>query len=107
VATNVFHRAFPLGPPQPELPAETGARLLVGAETRAEGAAREDYADLVVAAARLLEAVGERLRAGDVLITGSVVQVPVALGDEVAADCGALGSVALRIGSPPAMIAGP
>jgi 2-keto-4-pentenoate hydratase len=38
---------------------------------------------------------GERLRAGDRLITGSVVQVPIARGDEVIADIGPLGRVKL------------
>ena len=39
----------------------------------------------------------ERLRAGDHLITGSVVQVPINHGDEVIASLGPLGRVALTI----------
>ena len=42
-------------------------------------------------------AAGEQLRAGDLLITGSLVQVRVAAGDEVVADLGALGSVGLSL----------
>jgi 2-keto-4-pentenoate hydratase len=38
---------------------------------------------------------GERLRAGDHVITGSVVQVPIDRGDEVIADIGPLGQVKL------------
>ena len=45
----------------------------------------------------LLAAAGEQLRAGDLLISGSVVQVPVAAGDEVVADLGPLGSVGLSL----------
>jgi 2-keto-4-pentenoate hydratase len=40
---------------------------------------------------------GERLRAGDRVITGSVVQVPVRPGDEVTADLGPLGAPRLAI----------
>jgi 2-keto-4-pentenoate hydratase len=47
--------------------------------------------------AALLGRVGERLRAGDLLITGSVVQVPLAAGDEVAAEIDGLGRVSLAV----------
>jgi 2-keto-4-pentenoate hydratase len=40
---------------------------------------------------------GERLQAGDQIITGSVVQVAVAVDDEVAADMGPLGRLDLSI----------
>jgi 2-keto-4-pentenoate hydratase len=40
---------------------------------------------------------GERLAEGDRVITGSIVQVPIQRGDEVAADLGALGSVRLTV----------
>jgi hypothetical protein len=40
---------------------------------------------------------GERLEAGDLLITGSVVQVPIEPGDEVIADLGPLGRAELAI----------
>jgi 2-keto-4-pentenoate hydratase len=48
-------------------------------------------------AAHLLEAVGERLRPGDLLITGSVVQTAVRPGERVVADLGALGRVEATI----------
>jgi 2-keto-4-pentenoate hydratase len=41
---------------------------------------------------------GERLRPGDRIITGSIVQAPPAPGDRVAADLGPLGRVELAIG---------
>jgi 2-keto-4-pentenoate hydratase len=90
VATNVFHRAVLFGPRRRSLPAVEG-RLIVNGEERCRAPARRDHAEIVRQAAHLLEAVGERLRAGDLLITGSVVQAPVRPGDRVVADLGALG----------------
>jgi 2-keto-4-pentenoate hydratase len=58
---------------------------------------RRDFAELVLAAARLLGSVGERLQAGDRLITGSIVQVPIQHGDEVIADLGPLGRAAATV----------
>jgi hypothetical protein len=43
------------------------------------------------------EEVGERLQSGDRLITGLIVNIPVASADEVVAEVGALGRVELRI----------
>jgi 2-keto-4-pentenoate hydratase len=51
----------------------------------------------VQAAARIVAAVGERLQAGDRIITGSVVQVGLEPGDEVIAELGALGRLRLVI----------
>jgi 2-keto-4-pentenoate hydratase len=45
----------------------------------------------------VLAAVGERLRAGDRIITGLVVQVPIRPGDEVAAELDGLGAAHLTI----------
>jgi 2-keto-4-pentenoate hydratase len=45
----------------------------------------------------VLGAGGERLRAGDRVITGSVVQLQVAPGDEVIADFGTLGRVGVTV----------
>jgi 2-keto-4-pentenoate hydratase len=59
--------------------------------------ATADYGELGRSVAVLLAGAGERLRAGDLLITGSVVQVPVAAGDEVVADLGPLGAVSLSL----------
>ena len=98
VAGNVFHRAFALGrisrswPDGPPL-----GRLVVGGQPRACARAADDYAGLVRSVAELLGAMGERLRAGDRIITGSIVQVAVERGDEVVADVGGLGRVSLTI----------
>jgi 2-keto-4-pentenoate hydratase len=45
----------------------------------------------------VLGTVGERFRAGDVVITGSIVQVPLDDAREVTADLDALGAVTLRL----------
>jgi 2-keto-4-pentenoate hydratase len=98
VATNIWHRAFALGPldrPPPEEGAE--GSLLINGEVRQSAPTKRDFAELVLAAARLLGSVGERLQAGDRVITGSVVQVPVEPGDEVIADLGPLGRAAATV----------
>jgi 2-keto-4-pentenoate hydratase len=99
VAANVFHRAVVLANGIERLPAVEG-RLIVNGEVRASAPAPTDVADCVLLVARLLGAMGERLRAGDRIITGSVVQIPVAPGDAVVADLGALGSARATIRSP-------
>jgi 2-keto-4-pentenoate hydratase len=98
VAANVFHRAFALGPlNRPWASDRVVGCLRVNGEPRASAAAPHDYADLLLAVAALLDSVGERLQAGDRMIMGSVVQVPIAAGDDVIADLGTLGRVGLTI----------
>ena len=100
VAANVFHRAFVLGRLDRglSLDGEFDGQLIVNGEVRAQGAASRDFAGLVQSVAALLGAMGEDLQAGDRLITGAVVQLPVAPGDEVVADLGPLGSTVAAIG---------
>jgi 2-keto-4-pentenoate hydratase len=99
VATNVFHRAVAFGPFERALPRGVIARLVVDGHVRASGPVPAELGPRLAAAARLLEAVGEHFRAGDRVITGSVVQVPIEIGDDVVADFGALGAVRLSIGA--------
>jgi 2-keto-4-pentenoate hydratase len=98
VATNVFHRGVAFGPFRPTLPEGIDGRLVVNGHVQASSAAASDPADRVRAAARLLGAMGEQLQPGDRIITGSVVQVPIKVGDQVVAEMGALGKVRLSIG---------
>jgi 2-keto-4-pentenoate hydratase len=101
VGENVFHRAVAFAPTWGALPpGGVEARLIVDGEVRDAGRSAADIADKVAAAQRILEAVGEALAPGDLVITGSVVQVPVAPGDRVEADLGELGRVQLSVGSP-------
>lgn len=99
VAHNVWHRAFTLGPILPGLGAVTG-RLVIGSERVAEAPIPDDVPERVERVAELLDAVGERLRAGEVIITGSVVQAPVRPGDHVRAGFPGLGRARLRIEAP-------
>jgi hypothetical protein len=95
VAGNVLHLAFALGPAGAGPPGD--ARLLVNGEVRAHAPARGDHSATVAALRRILEAAGERLQPGDKIITGSVVQVPIAPGDEVVAEIDGIGRVGLTI----------
>jgi 2-keto-4-pentenoate hydratase len=98
VATNIFHRAVAFGPVQPALPhGELEGALIINGQLRAAAPAARDHAAILRAIARLLDAVGEGLRTGDRIITGSVVQLPLAAGDDVRADFGPLGAVGARI----------
>jgi 2-keto-4-pentenoate hydratase len=98
IAGNVFHRAFALGQFTPvTLPLGAEARSIVNGQLRESGRARGDYAETVRTVARLLGAVDERLRAGDLILSGSVTQVSLAAGDEVRAEIDGLGSVALSV----------
>jgi 2-keto-4-pentenoate hydratase len=96
VATNVFHRAFALGPFQASFPRGGDARLIVNGDMRDAGPI-PSVADRIHAAATTLAAMGERVEPGNCMITGSVVQVRVEAGDHVVGDFGALGAVRLRI----------
>jgi hypothetical protein len=88
VATNVFHRAVAFAPVAcAQMPTGLPGR---GCSQTRLWRARPDGPVLLAAA-------GEQLRAGDLLITRSVVQVRVAAGDEVVADLGALVSVGLSL----------
>lgn len=81
VAGNIFHRGVVLGPPDHG----RGGLDLSGlrAHVRIDGRTRHvtddlqaitgDYADIVATVASTLASCGQRLRAGDVIITGSVV----------------------------------
>ena len=98
VAANVFHRAAAFGRWRPAIPdSDVEGRLVVNRVERAADRVGDDLGERLLAAARLLKAVGERLAAGDRIITGSVVQVPVGVGDEIVADLGALGAARLVI----------
>lgn len=98
VAENVFHRAFSLGHLRGAAPREElEGRMVINGAIRASKSVSTDFAEPVRTVARLLGAMNERLRAGDCLITGSVVQLPVEPGDEVLADLGYLGEASLAI----------
>lgn len=102
LAGDIYHRAVVLGPvDESRSTAEgIGGRVLRDAE---EVAATDDPAaltgevvEVVRATAEQLTACGELLRAGDVVISGSIVPpLPVAPGQRVAVELGPLGGLAL------------
>jgi 2-keto-4-pentenoate hydratase len=106
LAANVYQRAVVLGPAS-----EAGARAdLTGVEAQVcrdgEEVARTDdpeemtggIVELVAYLADLLDAFGEGLRAGDVVIAGTVVPaLEVADGGEIHFDLGRLGTVDVTI----------
>jgi 2-keto-4-pentenoate hydratase len=98
IATNVFHRAVAFSPPSSEPP--TGplrCAAYVNGEPRETAAATGEVAGRLLAAAGLLSRVGEQLAAGDRIITGSIVQVPVRATDDVVAEIVGVGTVRLSI----------
>jgi 2-keto-4-pentenoate hydratase len=97
VIANVFHRAvtfaeFPSAPP-PDLE----VALSLGGQERAAARWPPDLIDRISRAAQVLDPLGERLRAGDRIITGSIVQIPIDTSREVVADFGDLLAVRLEI----------
>jgi 2-keto-4-pentenoate hydratase len=97
VAENVFHRGVAFGRIDYRLESRLVGRLLVNGEARAAAPVAADLFERVASAARLLAAAGQRMQAGDLIITGSIVQVPIGAGDEVVADLGRLGAVSVTI----------
>ena len=102
---NVFHRAAVLGPPVTGVTDLAGrtARMTRGngEETTIDVAqAALDPAEVVRLVSGYLEAVGDTLSAGDVIIAGSLVTaVPLGGDERVALEIEGLGSVALEIRS--------
>jgi 2-keto-4-pentenoate hydratase len=100
VAAGVFHRAAVLGPCAAPLGGALGpATLRVGGRVHDADEPLPDAAGIVLAVAGALAAAGERLEGGDVVLTGSVVHVPVGVGAEVVAGIGGLGRVRATIGA--------
>jgi 2-keto-4-pentenoate hydratase len=96
VAANVLHRAFVVGPMRADVEPGKGSLVVNGSE-RARAAAAVDVDATIGAVARWLAVVGEQLQPGDLLFAGSVVQVPLAAGDRVAAAIEGLGRVEARV----------
>jgi 2-keto-4-pentenoate hydratase len=101
LARNIFQRAVLLGPPQePRDTHDLTLRVLVDGDEAVDTAditaATGDVFDAVASVAATLEAAGERLRAGDVVIAGSIVPaLDVEPGQEVVVELGPLGRLAV------------
>jgi 2-keto-4-pentenoate hydratase len=96
VAGNIFHRAFAVSP-LVDQPPDGSAFLTVNEEAHEATASFPDYDETIALVTRRLEAAGEQLRAGDLIITGALVVVDVRAGDALTADIDGLGTVTLTI----------
>lgn len=106
LAANIYHRAVALGPAGEagaggSVAGLTSRLLLDGQEVRRTDAPEELTGELVALVAHVadvLAAFGEELRAGDVLIAGSVVPaLEVAEGGELRFELGSLGAVDVTV----------
>jgi 2-keto-4-pentenoate hydratase len=104
LAGNIYHRHVLLGPVDEGRTTADGirGRLLRNGEeiaaTDTPEAATGELAEVVRSTAELLAANGERLRAGDVVITGSIVPpVKVGPGESVTAEIDPLGALTVVI----------
>jgi 2-keto-4-pentenoate hydratase len=97
VAENVLHRALVLGTFVPASPqAERAGRIHVNGQLRHESVV-EDVLSRIFGIARLLEAVGQGLRAGDRIICGSICSGLPVRGDEVEVQVAGLAGVGISI----------
>jgi 2-keto-4-pentenoate hydratase len=96
IEQNIFHRAFAVGPLVAE-PPDGSAFLTVNEEAHEAVNPFPDFEDTAALVARRLEAAGQQLKAGDLIITGALVVVPVKSGDGLTADIDRLGTVTLTI----------
>jgi 2-keto-4-pentenoate hydratase len=97
VAANVFHRAFLLAPSRPEWPEPFTAQLTVNGAVHEPDRPPDPFEPALAVAAHHLATAGERLEPGDRIITGSIIHVPVAPGDDVVVDMGPLGRLQATI----------
>jgi hypothetical protein len=97
VASNVFHRTVAFGDAPVPLASMDGVEVHVNGQLQERASWPIDVPQRISSAAVLLAGVGERMCAGDRIITGSIIQVPVVIGDTVRADFGQLASIAIRV----------
>jgi len=101
VAANVFHRAAVLGRARcGALPPGACARLWVDGELRELAPATTDVPATIAHVGGLLAALGERLRAGDLILAGSLTHVPVPEGGAITAEIDGVGQVQATVNAP-------
>ena len=99
VAGNVFHRAAVLGRARAgALTAGACARLWIDGELREIAPVTTDVMTTIAHVAGMLASIGERLRPGDLILAGSLTQVPVRPGSAVAAEIDGAGRVEVALG---------
>ncbi|MGH2734958.1 MAG: 2-keto-4-pentenoate hydratase [Actinomycetota bacterium] len=104
LAGNIVHRGFVLGPPRPGTSLEgVRGRVLVDEEESARAddpqALPGQFVALTAHVAGVLESVGERLRGGEVIITGSMVApLPIRAGRRFRYELDPVGTLELTFG---------
>jgi 2-keto-4-pentenoate hydratase len=94
VAGNVFHRAAVLGPARSGgLPPAACARLWIDGELREIAPVTTDVPVTIAHVAGLLAGLGEQLRAGDLILAGSLIHLPLPEGGAVMAEIDGVGRV--------------
>jgi 2-keto-4-pentenoate hydratase len=95
---DAFHRAVTFRPLRPAgAPTSVSARLVVDGQTRATTTAQIDPARTVRDMGRLLGAAGHRLRAGDRIIGGSLIHLPIDPAHHIVAAIDGLGETSLYV----------
>ena len=97
LAGNIFHRGVVLGEAAQVAPeAIAGVRMTIDGET-STAPVPDDFSDVVALVARLLGSQGERLEAGDWIIAGALINLPVVPGNRVAVEVDGLDPVDVAI----------
>lgn len=97
VADNVFHVAVAFGESPVPLLSRQQVVVYVNGKRQACAPWPADIPDRIASAASIAAALDERLRAGDRIITGAIIQVPTAAGDFIHADFGTHASIDIRL----------
>jgi 2-keto-4-pentenoate hydratase len=99
ITSNVFHRAVVFAGEAIVPSRGLEVQVAVDGEMRAVGRWPADLRERIASAAELLDAVGEKFRAGDKVITGSIVQVPVGSRARVDASFGGQARIGVSVES--------
>ena len=98
VTTNMFHRAVAFGPTRRDAnPKSVTARLKTDGQTVCTKTVEVDPARTVWTMARLVGAVDQQLRAGEWILGGSLIHLPIAADHEVTAVLDGFGEVSLKV----------
>jgi 2-keto-4-pentenoate hydratase/2-oxohepta-3-ene-1,7-dioic acid hydratase in catechol pathway len=101
VEANVFHRAAVLGPARSGgLPSAACARLWVDGELREIAPVTTDVPVTIAHVAGLLAGLGEQLQAGDLILAGSLIHVPLPEGGAITAEIDGIGQVQATVNAP-------
>ncbi len=97
VVDNVFHRAVAFGDTPIPLDSPQQVVAYVNGERRDRAPWPADIPERIMTAVAILTALDQRMRAGERIITGSIVQVLIAIGDRLRADFGDHASIAMNV----------